>query len=159
MILPVAVDAEVISRVTLDHKTETSEEHRATPVMRHVVGLDTVQVQPLEGEIDAGFQSFAHKTLALIGLRDAIADGAVVRDSAHEIRETDVTDNSPWLALREQEETKCEVESGVFGVLLKLSLPETLLVKMIGSFGIKRSEMFPILDVEAQDRTRFLLIG
>src|SRR5437762_388021 len=88
MVLPFAVDQQVVAGVALLLKASAHQERAARHVARQAGGLDPVQPQLLESEIEHQRQRGGHDALARKGLAGPVAKARRLRDAAAQVRQT-----------------------------------------------------------------------
>src|SRR5207245_4809028 len=118
MILPYAVDAEVLPCVALTLETGFFQQ----PYRCHVGGdasrLEPVQVQARKAERDQDAQRHRHQALARVGFAHPIADAAGLRDAAAYVRQRYAA-NQHVVSIAENEERVGLVGALVLGVALE----------------------------------------
>src|SRR6266404_3473136 len=92
MILPFALDAEVFAGVPLLLETGSCQQGSARDVRRQAGGLDPVQAEPIESELEDQRQRGRHITLPCKGLADPITKAGCFGDPAPEIGQADPAD-------------------------------------------------------------------
>jgi hypothetical protein len=93
VVAPGAVDEQVVLRESLVHESQALEQAAAARVVRHVVGLDPVELQDREHVLDRRFERLAHQSPALVGVIDRVAQHAGLERSAGDLRVVDATDH------------------------------------------------------------------
>src|SRR5215467_2761192 len=87
MVLPAAVDAQILAGVTLLAEPDLGQKAAAGGVVRQAGGLDTVQTEAVEDEQHERLQRLGHVAVAGVGLADPIAEIGRLGDAAADIAE------------------------------------------------------------------------
>jgi integrase len=86
VVLPAAVDQEIVAGIALLVEAGAQQDGAARRVGRQAGGLDPVQAQPVEGEIEDERQRRRHQPLAREGLADPVAEARRFGDAAAHVR-------------------------------------------------------------------------
>src|SRR5882724_5821332 len=103
MILPAAVDAQILAGIAFLAKADLGQEAAAGGVVGQAGGLDTVQAEAVEDEQHERLQRLGHIALARIGLADPIAEIRGLGDAAADIAEIDAAQQGMVVAAEDEE--------------------------------------------------------
>src|SRR5882672_7795322 len=103
MVLPAAVDAQILAGVTLLAEPDLAQEAAAGGVVRQAGGLDTVQAEAVEDEQHERLQRLGHIALARIGLADPIAEIGGLGDAPADIAQIDAAQQGMVVAAEDEE--------------------------------------------------------
>ena len=93
--MPVACDEQVIARVALDDKSQTTQESAATLVNWHLVSHDPVQPQLIEHIRDGSCERLVHQALSDPVTIKLISQKACLKSAPRDVREIAIADDSP----------------------------------------------------------------
>jgi hypothetical protein len=93
VILPNACDAEVTLGGAFIAEVEGLDERDRGDVSRDDVGLDAVEGEGVEGEVDGEGECLAHVALAGVWGADPVAEGCGLKGAANDVVETDLADD------------------------------------------------------------------
>src|SRR5713101_2630637 len=114
MILPFARDAEVFAGVPLLLETGSGQQRSAGDVGRQAGGLDPVQAEPIESELEDQRQRSRHITLPRKGLPNPITEAGRFGDPALEIGQADPANQR--VVMGEDEEIVGLVGAPILGI-------------------------------------------
>src|SRR5437764_13899927 len=114
MVLPFAVDQQVIAGVALLLKAGAHQQRTARHIGRQAGGLDPVQPQLLESEIEHQRQCRSHKALARIWFAGPVAEAPRLRDAAADVGETETADER--LVVAEDKEVVALIGPPILGI-------------------------------------------
>src|SRR5215467_6793859 len=118
MVLPDAVDAEVLARITLARKAAALEQANGRCIGRDAGGLDPVQPQRPERERQHGLDGRGHVATAHEERAHPVAEAPGLRDAAPDAREREAADQDIIL-LAEHEERVGLIRPPVLRVALE----------------------------------------
>ena len=87
MILPAAIDHQILPRIPLPLESESLQQGVATQVGGHIAGHDAMQSLLAKQIVDGGSQDLLHQPLPLMGLVDGIAQMACLEHAHHDVGE------------------------------------------------------------------------
>ena len=126
LILPPALDQEIVSGITLDGEAKTTE-HASTPIVGwQICRLYTVQSKLIKRVSDDGDESLADQTLALAICRKRVSQVAIVRRPAHDVVEADLAHDCRNLTRVEKKELDRPTLSEIIVVPCHLTDPERI---------------------------------
>src|SRR5690348_13969295 len=133
MVLPRAVDAQVLARIALAGKAAALEQADRRGVGRDAGRLDAVQPQRAEGEGQDRLHGRRHVAGAHIGLAHPVADAAGLRDAAPDARQGEAADQHVVLAAEDEERIGL-VGAPILSIALEAA-PERAAGEIIGQIG------------------------
>ena len=103
MVLPAAVDPQILPGVTLLAEPAALKQRAAGLVLGQAGRLDAVQREVVEGEIQDRAQRLGHVALAGMAAADPVAETGRLRDAAAQVRERRAAEHRLVVAAQDQE--------------------------------------------------------
>ena len=102
VILPHAVDKQILVRQSFDGKAQAFEHRCASGIARHVVGHDAVQTHVVKREPDEQAEGLVHEPMPLSCAGKSVAEVGRLKGAAHDHREICRADDATVVKLEQK---------------------------------------------------------